>query len=495
MVEASTSSNNEDNHDGQLPPPPRILYGAFFAWLSISCGRFIAPFLKHEAGLSDELIGFAVALQVGISSSFSIIGSSWADDLERKYPHRGRSYVILSGMFTATFFFLLHGTWRIFPQVSFFQSVSWHMILRCLYSISVSVIYPVLDGITLAHLNEEPGRERVDYGEERLHGAIWWGITNLVMGPFVDCFGYSTMYFFALISTPAALYAIKIYVLGKLNWQSSIQQQQQRNIMEENSNSTNKENNISDYKNNGNGGEKNNKEKLLPVSKILLQITFYGTIATAFFLSYFCLYIGLPVVENLGFLYFEFLGGSNTLNGLTVAFTVLFEIPVFHIAPKLLRKFGPSTLLLMANIAFIIRVIGYTLIPEGNVYLVLFLEPLHGIIFGCSQAGSVEYVSELITSTTTITGYEAIGQSLLAILRGIGGVLGLSIGGIIQQNFGPRDMYRTMASIVTGGSIFFVFVSNVHSSSSRFLPSERSDELEPIIPTRNGDPSNTVAQV
>ena len=42
----------------------------------------------------------------------------------------------------------------------------------------------------------------------------------------------------------------------------------------------------------------------------------------------FTLYIGMSVVENLIFLYFEFLGGSNTLCDLTMAVTVLFELPL-----------------------------------------------------------------------------------------------------------------------------------------------------------------------
>lgn len=70
------------------------------------------------------------------------------------------------------------------------------------------------------------------------------------------------------------------------------------------------------------------------------------------------------LVENLVFLFFEFLGSSNTICGIAVALTVLFEIPIFHVAPTLLRNYGVGWLLLLANAFFVVRVIGYTLIQQ-----------------------------------------------------------------------------------------------------------------------------------
>mmetsp|Transcript_12433 Transcript_12433/g.19144 ORF Transcript_12433/g.19144 Transcript_12433/m.19144 type:complete len:461 (+) Transcript_12433:129-1511(+) len=434
----------------QKPPLPRVLYSAFFSWLSVSCGRFIAPFLKHEAGFSDEYIGYAVALQIGISSTLGMFGSSWSDYIESKYPNRGRSYVILSGVFGATFFFILHGTWRCFPGVSFFQSIAWHMLLRCFYAVSMATVYPVLDGLTLAHLNEEPGREKTDYGKERLYGAIWWGATNLIMGPFIDWIGYQAMYLFAFISALASLYTVKFYVLGKISWQIS-RQRETTEIQSSDEGTT-----------------------LLPIW-ILLRIMIGTVIAATFFISYFCLCTGFSVVENLNFLYFEYLGASNSLNGLTVALTVLFEIPIFHIAPKLLKHFGSSALLQIANVTLILRLIGYILVPDGRVHFVLFFEPLHGIILGCLQTASVDFVSQLMPC-----GHEASGQGLLVMFHGLAGILGLSLAGILEQNLGPRLMYRTLGFIVATGLAVFAVAGAIYGSKvERRLLSEVGD-LEPL---------------
>jgi uncharacterized membrane protein len=74
---------------------------------------------------------------------------------------------------------------------------------------------------------------------------------------------------------------------------------------------------------------------------------------------------GFSVVENMVFLLFEFLGGSNTICAITVVLTVLFEIPIFQIAPSLLRNYAVGWMLLLACGTFWIRNVGYTLIPEG----------------------------------------------------------------------------------------------------------------------------------
>ena len=433
------------------PSRPRILYSVIFAWLAICGGRFIAPFLEHEADFSDTLIGFAVAMQIGITSILGTVGGSWADVMERKYPNQGRSYVIISGVVGGSVFFLMHGTWRLFPGVPFFQSTLWHMTLRFLYATSVSVVSPVLDGLTLARLEREPNKDKSDYGEERLHGAIWWGVTNLVMGPFIDWLGFPALYMFAALATLASIVVMQIYVRGQM------QDASQRT---DSNNETKSE----------------DDEHRLPIWS-LLQIIFGTVAASAFIFSYFCLSSGFSVVENLVFLYFESLGGSNSLDGLTVALTVIFEIPIFYLAPTLLRKFGPFVLLQIANAAYVTRVIGYTLIPTGSVYFVLLLEPLHGVIYGCSQTGAVEFVSKLMP-----LGYEASGQGILYLFRGLGGISGVSLGGFLQEQLGARVMYGTFAAIVAAGALVFALASTLRGTSAERRSLLEGVRLEPLTP-------------
>jgi predicted MFS family arabinose efflux permease len=442
------------------------LYFVVFSWLSITCGRFVAPFLEHEAGLTDTWIGLALALQVGLTSIFGTWGSSWADGLERRHPQQGRAYLMLTGVVLGTSAFSLHGIWRLCRSIAFFQSTLWHVFLRVLYACFISIVMPVLDGLTLAHLDTEVGKTRSDYGKERLYGAIGWGLTNLVMGPFMDWLGYPAMYAFSFLFMVLAIILTQIYVNGNLVKRSDANRVVEKGAFLVNHQDKPQENDT----NNQNGQDRN----YLPIW-VLLRITL-GTLASVtFFGSYFCLSSGFAVVENMVFLFFEFLGGSNTLNGITTALTVMFEVPIFHLAPSLLHTFGPALLLQAANLAYIVRVVGYTVVPQ--VWWVLAIEPLHGVIYGCSQTAGVEFVSDLVP-----LGYEASGQGLLFLFRGLGGIGGLALGGYLEQHVGPRTMYRMFASVVaTGATMLLVTELTCGTRAERRHLSEQG-ELEPLSP-------------
>lgn len=104
------------------------------------------------------------------------------------------------------------------------------------------------------------------------------------------------------------------------------------------------------------------------------------------------------VVDSLVFLFFEYLGSSYTVMGMTVLLTVSFEIPIFRMAPALLERFGSGTLLLVASFSYIVRAVGYSCIPVGHIWYVLGLEPLHGVTYACSQVSTLTYTFSLCRS-------------------------------------------------------------------------------------------------
>jgi cyanate permease len=167
----------------------------------------------------------------------------------------------------------------------------------------------------------------------------------------------------------------------------------------------------------------------------------------------FLLYTGMAVVENLIFLYFEFLGGSYSMCGITVAVTVLFELPLFHYAPEVLRRLkSPVWLFQFGCIAYVIRVVGYSLIPIHHPYWTLILEPLHGVTIGFVTVGCVAFAAEWVPS-----GYEASGQGFLSMIRGLGQFVGLCIGGFLEG----RILYRILAAIVTVGSVILAISNHI----------------------------------
>ena len=150
--------------------------------------------------------------------------------------------------------------------------------------------------------------------------------------------------------------------------------------------------------------------------------------------------------------------------GCTVVLTVLFEIPVFAISDSLLHYFGTTHLLRIAMICYIVRVIGYSFIPNGHVQYAFILEPLHGVTYACSQTAVVDFVHQ-----RTPAGYEATGQSFVYIFRGFGSVLGLIIGGYMTDVIGARMVYRIAALIVSIGCLSLSAVSQ-HGRSHPLPP-------------------------
>lgn len=205
------------------------------------------------------------------------------------------------------------------------------------------------------------------------------------------------------------------------------------------------------------------------------KLTFY--ISLHFFPCSWC----STLVENLIFLFFEYLGGSNTICGLTVTVTVIFEIPIFHYAPLILREIGPEMMQQIACLAYVTRVFGYSVIPKNHMAWILCLEPLHGVTYAFSQTSGVEYFARFMPS-----GYEARGQGIMSIFRGLGSFVGLSIGGQTEQTLGPRTMYREFAVAISFALIQFGIISKWTGgmkSKTTELPSEHESigELTGLI--------------
>ena len=108
-------------------------------------------------------------------------------------------------------------------------------------------------------------------------------------------------------------------------------------------------------------------------------------------------------VESLIFLYFELLGGTYAVCGLTVAVTVMFEIPIFHLSATMLSKVGTAMMQQIACAAYVVRVIGYTIIPSDghHIIYVLLMEPLHGVTYACSTSSSVEFIANFMPEPAT----------------------------------------------------------------------------------------------
>lgn len=429
-----------------------------FLWATLSIGKFTAPLLQElSPDFTEGVIGMTFALQYAIVACLAGWGGSYSDAQERKADSWGMGRLKVLSLFLTlgSLTFLGHCVPEYlkekFPRGGGFLLL-WHIAIRCIYGVSFGVTASCLDGLTLAHLACIEGASSVEFGVERMYGAIFWGVGSLAAGIGIDYFGFGFLYAALVIITLACYVSIGLYIWG-LRRDTTGEFKSQRDLDERvtHHSSQNDQQEGPESAENTVGllsaevpGEKTGK--VFSNSELLCMVckTGYGR-AVLFFT--FALAMGIAVVDNLAFIFFDTLGASATMDGLTVVFTVIVEIPIFYVAPKLLERYGPGRLLLAAGIAYVIRVVGYTLVPDGKMfYIILGLESLHGISYAGSKTGSVEFINRMIPE-----GQEAAGQGILIFVTYLGVVAGLTLAGWMQEHAGARIMFRVMAAIVSIG--------------------------------------------
>eukprot|EP00603_Paraphysomonas_imperforata_P001050 CAMPEP_0114446362 /NCGR_PEP_ID=MMETSP0103-20121206/19168_1 /TAXON_ID=37642 ORGANISM="Paraphysomonas imperforata, Strain PA2" /NCGR_SAMPLE_ID=MMETSP0103 /ASSEMBLY_ACC=CAM_ASM_000201 /LENGTH=310 /DNA_ID=CAMNT_0001618139 /DNA_START=195 /DNA_END=1127 /DNA_ORIENTATION=- len=285
---------------------------------------------------------------------------------------------------------------------------------------------PILDGVTLEYLARVK-KEKSAFGSERLFGAVSWAVVSFTLGIAIDHYQTRVMYLYnvcLLLPLLASLYWFEISK-GKEVEEGSEVDRNDCNDCGETS-----------------GTDDSAVGPPPPLFAILRQHVTASTLV--FLLLCTVLSMGTSIVENLVFLMFtNTLGSSNFVCGVSVVVTVVFEIPLFFYAADMLAYFGPIVMLVISTLAYSIRVVGYTLVPESSNWMVLLLEPLHGVTFGCLKISSVEFISQ-----ATPAGYDVTVQGLLASLQGLGSLLGSSVGGFVEQRYGSDVLYRGAALIV-----------------------------------------------
>jgi MFS family permease len=460
----------------------------------------LTPFLEHECQLSP----YSIALLLAIQQLLGIPANTWAgrtaDRLELRFPGTGRAGTVAVGTTLGTLCFVWHGASRLVVDSSQRDNWSsdfvWFLCLRILYSVSVSLVSPVLDGLCLQFLNDR----RQDYGKERLWGAITWAVTNVLLGPALDRVGFVILYPLGVISCLAVLCSLYVYTAttagtrlssryqpvapkichglvqlttlprscsedtisdGDLDGALDLCRPERLNLHGDKPDSNDDNDLVCDDDDENDhssvSATATTVDTTISTMDLVRRLLFgaspwyYGC---CFMIAFVMLSSGQVIVDSLIFLFFEDLGSSYTVMGWTVVLTVLFEIPVFSVADQLLERYGSTVLLLTAMACYVVRVLGYTLLPSGHVVYALVVEPMHGITYACSQTAVVDFVAQNMP-----VGYEATGQGLVYVVRGLGNVSGLLVGGWAQETLGPRILYRGAAVVVSCGSAILALAS------------------------------------
>ena len=114
---------------------------------------------------------------------------------------------------------------------------------------------------------------------------------------------------------------------------------------------------------------------------------------------------------------------------------------------------GTRGLVLLAQSAYVVRVLVYTLLRDP--WYVLFVEPCHGVTFASSCLAVIAF-----TGRVAPPGFEATTQGIFnGIFNGLGPMLGVSLGGYMYDTYGAVFMFRAAALVVFVSAVLFFIVT------------------------------------
>ncbi|OZB95414.1 MFS transporter [Paenibacillus sp. XY044] len=166
--------------------------------------------------------------------------------------------------------------------------------------------------------------------------------------------------------------------------------------------------------------------------------------------------ISVPNSINQTFvtLYISNLGGSNELIGWSVFLSAIFEIPVFLLFDRFLKKSTRMMLggLVIVSLLFVIRWL--LMSAAAGPLQVIFIQVLHCITFG-----GYYYIGTSLTAQLIPAEYRATGQAVYALTwGGISGIIAGLFGGWMFDYLGPQTMYSICAIISVAGVVGFTLM-------------------------------------
>lgn len=233
LYESIITSKNNNNNNNFTAYRPRLLYSALFSWNTVTCGKFIAPFLEDLSPelFTDGVVGMTLAVQYAIVAIFAGWGGRLADVEERRCLQKysiassqqqqqrqqqqqhssldirqtsnnfdngggscwgvGRLKVLSFSILLGTCAILGHAVPSLYTQyyttttttnnqqqvvAQFPYELAWQVSMRCIYALSLAIMAPCVDGLALAHLDCIEGASQADFGKERMYGAAFLGI-------------------------------------------------------------------------------------------------------------------------------------------------------------------------------------------------------------------------------------------------------------------------------------------------------------------------------
>jgi len=280
-------------------------------------------------------------------------------------------------------------------------------ILILAYNFFFSPVASLADSATMSML----GEDRAMYGRIRLGGTIGWGVVAPIAGALVDRYGLKIPFWSFSIFMFINLFVVQ-------------------NVIHDST----------EHKQSDNGGIRyflTNRRWLL------------------FLFSAFLGGLGSLSVSSYLFPYMAEMGASKTIMGLALMIQTIIEAPVFFFGNRLVKRFTPQGLFLLALVMMGVRSILLAFIHTP--LTVLIVQGFGGMIFPAMWSAGVSYADEQAP-----VGLKSTAQGLFgAVSFGFSSAVGGFVGGLLLESIGGHGMFLVFGLIVLGGLAVIEIVKRI----------------------------------
>jgi MFS transporter, PPP family, 3-phenylpropionic acid transporter len=355
----------------------KAFYFCFFA--AMGGYTFFLSLYYKQIGLDDRQIG----LVAGLPPLMTLIGAPLWGQLRDRL---GGGRWLLPGACLASL--------PLVVLLSLARSFALIVPLTLAYAFFLAPVAPLADHMTLTLL----GDQRQRYGEQRIWGAIGFGLSAWGAGLLGERFGLRSI--FVVYVSLMALCALVTLRLGSPPAPAPADR-----------------------------------------SSVGLGVLLRQPAWQLFLLSMFLVGASINAVNSFYPLFLQSLGGGAGLFGFSIAISSLSELPIFFFSGRLLRRLGAGGMLAMALAIYVLRWLFFSVAQSPE--MAVAGQALHGLTFSALWAASVSYAEQQAPPRLGATA-----QGLLS-----GTVYGISAagsfgGGLIYAAAGPVALFRASALVV-----------------------------------------------
>ncbi len=280
-----------------------------------------------------------------------------------------------------------------FTVVFWAHSFFWLFCVMASLSLFTSSTLPLSESLTLAHLATTNGH----YSRIRMWGSLGFIVASVILGFMIDAYGIKSLLWFLL-----AVQVVLFLLTFKLP-----------------------EAKVAPH-----------PHDAFSVWQIIKQPT-----VIALLVGCSCMVTAHGVLYNFYSIYLSGQGYSKGTIGLLWAVGVIFEIVIFMLMPKIMRRWSLKKIML---ISLLLAVIRFSLIGVAvtNIWMLVIAQTLHAATFGSFHAASVEAVTQFFNGR-----HQAKGQAIYnSVAYGVGGTIGGVLGGYALQYWGGAMTFSLAAA-------------------------------------------------